>query len=452
MLNRKELDREATRVKGEMSRRWDDIKRLEEQGEAPTMEDDTVEDNVEEDDNEELDADRTLVEEPNTLETPAKSFSTMSVSSLKRPSPAHMMSTFSAGTRSSTPVPPMHTLNLGPSEIHDYFVSRFTAIQQQTCKLVVKAWIKVIEPKKQMKFPYNKGEELKPVWWPEGVRHREPDHLHKDERKKLLACIVRSPLVSVSRLELSTAEAAAFISPAKLAILREVYLVAKEEERKRQMGDTATELIVHLPNVPVSPSAVSPDGEKRSHQFISEDKENVDVNQPAKRYKHANRLPALVTSTNYDVNYAPHSPFTYAPQPNLTNVWREPPSHLSPYPQSGSEMAWSDYSRSPNPEAVVDHQARYGNHLAPILNHHTHASPSPIDSPAFPHSASMQQAPAQGQAQGYYPRTQAGQSYMQQQQMDYLHQHAHQTQYDYGSPYIADNSWSDSPFNTQAAQ
>jgi hypothetical protein len=50
----------------------------------------------------------------------------------------------------------------------------------------------------------------------------------------LLTSIVRSPLVTVSRLELSTAEAAAFISRPRLDILREVYLVAKEEEKREK--------------------------------------------------------------------------------------------------------------------------------------------------------------------------------------------------------------------------
>jgi hypothetical protein len=54
------------------------------------------------------------------------------------------------------------------------------------------------------------------------------------ERLALLASIIRSPLISVSRLELSTAEAAAFISRPRLAVLREVYLVGKEEERRRK--------------------------------------------------------------------------------------------------------------------------------------------------------------------------------------------------------------------------
>ena len=60
-----------------------------------------------------------------------------------------------------------------------FFETRFRQMQQLTCKVVAKAWIKVIEPKKQSNFPYNRGEEKKPVWWPVGARHKEPDHLMK---------------------------------------------------------------------------------------------------------------------------------------------------------------------------------------------------------------------------------------------------------------------------------
>ena len=179
VLDRKELDHEASRVRGEMNRRWEEVRRLEEKGEALVMEDDQNDEAVEADEDEDvedLDPDRTLIEDacPDLLSKASYEISSI----LKRPSPTTMMSTFSA-TRSSTPSPPMHTLTLAPDAIDNYYSSRFAALQQATCKLVVKAWIKVIEPKKQMKFPYNKGEDLKPAWWPEGVRHREPDHLSK---------------------------------------------------------------------------------------------------------------------------------------------------------------------------------------------------------------------------------------------------------------------------------
>lgn len=209
VLGRKELDREATRVRGEMNRRWEEVRRLEESGEAPVMEDDRGDEaaDVEEGDEEDVeegDPDRTMIEDASS-DTPAKGVS--DGMSLKKPSPNGMMSTFAA--RSSTPSPPMHTLNLALSAIDDYYTSRFAALQQATCKLVVKAWIKVIEPKKQMKFPYNKGEDLKPVWWPEGVRHREPDHLSKTGRLSLT--FARSPLMSAQNVSLSSRASSAVL-------------------------------------------------------------------------------------------------------------------------------------------------------------------------------------------------------------------------------------------------
>ncbi|ORY27182.1 hypothetical protein BCR39DRAFT_469578 [Naematelia encephala] len=437
VLARAELEGEARRVRGEMSRRWDEIRRLEESGEAPVLEDeDATFEGGEEDDamgaegEESMDPDRTMVEDGSS-----DIADHMVHGLLKRPSPGAMMSMF---PRAATPqTTPLHTITLPPAALDTYYAARFAALQQATCKLVVKAWIKVIEPKKQMKFPYNRGEELRPTWWPEGVRHREPDHLSKTERLTLLASIVRSPLISVSRLELSTAEAAAFISRPRLAILREVYLVAKEEEKRRASGDVTSDVVVHMPNLPVSPSAVSPDApEKRSH-----DKENVfsaggpmsttsvyeqhsakrvkHVHAPAHLHahaqqQHAHRLAPLTISA-YD-NYA--HPFTFAPQAHLS---APASAHLSPYPSDGG-MPFS-----PNPDGNP-----HPNHLAPILNPaHAHTPTIDPHSPAFPHASTMQN-PNNGN--NYFPR---GQGYLQQQQIEYLAQH--QQGYDYGSPYLADN-------------
>jgi hypothetical protein len=60
-----------------------------------------------------------------------------------------------------------------------FYMTRLRQMQQLMCKVVAKAWIKVIEPKKQSNFPYNRGDESKPAWWPRDVRHKEPDHLMK---------------------------------------------------------------------------------------------------------------------------------------------------------------------------------------------------------------------------------------------------------------------------------
>jgi len=64
-------------------------------------------------------------------------------------------------------------------EVSTFLETRFRQLQQLCCKIVAKAWIKVIEPKKQTRYPYNRGEDSKPEWWPGDVRHKEPDHLMK---------------------------------------------------------------------------------------------------------------------------------------------------------------------------------------------------------------------------------------------------------------------------------
>jgi hypothetical protein len=68
-------------------------------------------------------------------------------------------------------------------EVNTFFETRLRQMQQLVCKVVAKCWIKVIEPKKQSNFPYNRGEESKPSWWPPNARHKEPDHLMKPGKK-----------------------------------------------------------------------------------------------------------------------------------------------------------------------------------------------------------------------------------------------------------------------------
>lgn len=63
--------------------------------------------------------------------------------------------------------------------VASFYLTRFRQMQQLMCKLIAKNWIKVIEPKKQTNYPYNRGDTSKPSWWPKDVRHKEPDHLMK---------------------------------------------------------------------------------------------------------------------------------------------------------------------------------------------------------------------------------------------------------------------------------
>ena len=80
------------------------------------------------------------------------------------------------------------TLVIGNSEqIKEFYVQRFTCIQQTACKSIGKAFVKTISSKKQATNPYTGGDATAPAWWPkpwgpgerDKVRHREPDHQWK---------------------------------------------------------------------------------------------------------------------------------------------------------------------------------------------------------------------------------------------------------------------------------
>lgn len=72
-----------------------------------------------------------------------------------------------------------------------YYEKIWENFQQTNCRVLAKAYVKLIEPRKQVTYPYNGRKiiagkthqldpnETKPPWWPTGVSHREPDHLPK---------------------------------------------------------------------------------------------------------------------------------------------------------------------------------------------------------------------------------------------------------------------------------
>lgn len=74
-----------------------------------------------------------------------------------------------------------------PTELWTFYEQRFKNMQQTACKLIAKAWVKAVEPKKQSTHPYTGSDEKAPDWWPkpwgptkeDKVRHKEPDHLYK---------------------------------------------------------------------------------------------------------------------------------------------------------------------------------------------------------------------------------------------------------------------------------
>ncbi|KAG5205226.1 hypothetical protein GTR04_6946 [Trichophyton interdigitale] len=157
----------------------------------------------------------------------------------------------------------MVPLEIGNEEkIEAYYESAFRAFQQINCRQVAKAYIKIIEPRKQVKHPYNGGrgapgekgdpEKTKPDWWPAGVIHREPDHLKKPERIRLLVHIFRklgkTHGITADKLEEAGRDAQRQIKPReRLDILDEIYKVRRAEECYER-GEADASAVVYVVN------------------------------------------------------------------------------------------------------------------------------------------------------------------------------------------------------------
>lgn len=94
------------------------------------------------------------------------------------------------------PVPVQKTQQLtigNEAEVEQFYYTRFKDMQQSSCKVMGKAFVKLVEPKKQTHHPYTKGDAKAPPWWPKStgdnhVRHREPDHLLRPGKPTLNTC------------------------------------------------------------------------------------------------------------------------------------------------------------------------------------------------------------------------------------------------------------------------
>ncbi|KAJ5982655.1 hypothetical protein N7451_012755 [Penicillium sp. IBT 35674x] len=149
-----------------------------------------------------------------------------------------------------------------------YYEKIFQNIQQANCRVLAKAYIKLIEPRKHVNYPYNgrkivagrtrqlSPDETKPPWWPSGVSHREPDHLPKAvNTAPLHRCFISECLkpaddpknvhgISAQRMkEADRPIRKQFSPPGRLQILDEAYRV-REGEEKLLDGTTGTSAVL----------------------------------------------------------------------------------------------------------------------------------------------------------------------------------------------------------------
>ncbi|CEN59267.1 hypothetical protein ASPCAL01719 [Aspergillus calidoustus] len=174
--------------------------------------------------------------------------------------------------------------------LRKYYERAFQSLKQANCRILAKAYIKLVEPRKQVNFPYNgrkvisgipqqlDPETTKPPWWPTEVVHREPDHLLKAGRVHLLVHILcelrESHGISVEKLrEADQSIRRQFSPPECLQVLDEIYRVRGEEESYLD-GRTDDQAVVCVSQVPLQDSQTwlySPSGSSNEFDTLHRD-------------------------------------------------------------------------------------------------------------------------------------------------------------------------------------
>ncbi|KAI9818465.1 MAG: hypothetical protein M1827_000524 [Pycnora praestabilis] len=276
-------------------------------------------------------------------------------------------------------------------EMDKFYDTKFLQLLQVNCKWVAKQWIKVIEPKKQTKYPYNGGkdkdpEKTKPPWWPRSIQHKEPDHNGKPDRVILLQACLRTRndhCKSVKDLEKSTKDSTERITQDKGSVLKEIVRVRKKEEAFEDgaIDHDATIVVANVvqrPSVSRKPAKSSPEREKKgvitnsacSRNFKQQGSDRIDM-RVKKESEESRRTQALAR---------PQSPSALVPPIGHLGLQGD---HQNPFfgrPRSHGPNNNAEYSYT-GVESPPDHSRTT---VASIGYEHNYVEQSPMhESPPF---------------------------------------------------------------------
>ncbi|KAK8048374.1 hypothetical protein PG994_010104, partial [Apiospora phragmitis] len=288
-------------------------------------------------------------------------------------------------------------------ELWDFYEQRFKDCQQTACKLIAKAWIKAVEPKKQSTHPYTGSDEKAPDWWPQPwgsgkedrVRHKEPDHLYKRERVHLLNHILRMIVVpntqqhaDLKKLNLNVAKLKDVTNEAlsgwftdkdnpnnalKKPKLDEIFKVAAQEERFRhgQIGPTTK---VHVKSDDRPGDGYASDRDEASQYRAEDEQDNI----PTSSRVSPTRIP---TTQSLSFNGSSQSPnhlqgnHFMADLPAREAFHQQQQQHHHHHQQQHQPIFDTHLAAEQQPQHYVDNSG-LANHTAPSL--HSHGSFSDI--------------------------------------------------------------------------
>ncbi|OBT43050.1 hypothetical protein VE00_07327 [Pseudogymnoascus sp. WSF 3629] len=278
--------------------------------------------------------------------------SSMSPGSRKR-----LRATATRSRERAIPTLPTRIISIGDDAARDdVYRQCLKDMQQNGCKVLGKAWVKLLEPKKQSTYPYTKGASKRPPWWPamtgpNKIRHKEPDHLHKRERIILLMHILglivnqdsnsvaRQRRVDVAKLEEVTREAMATWfadrekpkNAEKRGFLTQLFRVLYKEERYRrgELDGSAT--------VSVNDGAGTTD-------FDDDDDEDSD---PSPQHHQAHPIsPFLPTPSS---SLSPSHPISSTAPADMQDYYPRIPLRSTYIPTTPNTTTGDDYADAPYP-------------------------------------------------------------------------------------------------------
>ncbi|KAL5351007.1 hypothetical protein ACLOAV_004581 [Pseudogymnoascus australis] len=278
---------------------------------------------------------------------------------------------------------PTHTIAIGNDDDRNNFYHKcFQDMLQSGCKVMGKAWVKLLEPRKQSTYPYTKGEEKRPPWWPattgpNQIRHKEPDHLHKRERIILLIHILslivsqdpnspaRKNKIDVAKLKRVTNRAMASWfadkekpnNAKKRGHLVQLFCVLHNEERYRR-GELDASAIVsispggdnrnsgpspcqsqsasHIP--PSPPSTLSPSATTTTASDNFYSSLHLSYTRNTTLDKHTSTNPYIISNHG---RQQPSQQPTYTPQPPIYHSQQHvSPNTLSSYPYRTQQFVY----------------------------------------------------------------------------------------------------------------
>ncbi|KAJ5146009.1 uncharacterized protein N7515_000573 [Penicillium bovifimosum] len=283
----------------------------------------------------------------------------------------------------------MVPLRIGDSQkVMSYYESALKHFQQLNCRMVAKAFIKFIEPRKQVRHPYNGGkppagsapgttgdpEKTKPEWWPPGVMHKEPDHLRKEYRIELLLHIIRklgSYGITADKLKEVAGDTKRSLKHAShVEIIYEILRVRKMEERFER-GEVDGNMIVYTMNRGPSPKGDEEEDSTDASSIPIEEAEhtNQGLMTPISSFEHASAamttpVDTIPSTRSYPGSFSMAEPLTFeptrqdrtyyatplnTPTPSRSRCSAPPPHDVSAFdysPHSSFTSSTPDHSRT----------------------------------------------------------------------------------------------------------